>query len=249
MPVLSALACLFILTGTLGLRAQDLSSNSREAHHSAGSVVTPFHLTAQELSYAADSAVQPHRTTYVVARRSDGSNSISFSVESPKGEKGFVTEIFDHSSLKYKSIEPFTHSVTTDNHTAAEMASELTDKHGCSPEELAIVTASTSSATMLGYTVFPIAESNGDMKWVAPALGCYPLKQTEEMSPRGSRNEITVTSVEEGEPDPDLFAVPANYVERSPSEVDALYNVECGEHLYSDLGSHLDQFYYAHQAR
>ena len=88
---------------------------------------------------------------------------------------------------------------------------------------------------MLGYQVRKVVKdslSTSDRKvrfeaWLAPALNCDPLKTVNW----GARNdgpffmleEIVVTSVTPGDPDAALFEIPANYVERSPGEVQAEY--------------------------
>jgi hypothetical protein len=125
------------------------------------------------------------------------------------------------------------------------------EKPGCTSDELALAKASDAPVYILGYLVIPITTSESDddggTKWIAPALDCYPLKET-QLSSRGSHNEITVTAVAEGEPSATLFAVPANYIERPPSQVDAEYWTMYNEHLFDNV-RRLDQDYYKHRTK
>lgn len=235
------------LAAIAGLSASLLSFYaSGQPSNLQSTMIKPFQITAQELSYGGDST-EPHEVTaWNIARRSDGSHMVSFTVDSPEHEKGIVVEIFDFVKLTYASLEPFTGSVSTYRHTSQEMAELDGEKPGCAPDELALAKASDTPRYMLGYLVVPIttSESDGDggTKWVAPALDCYPLKET-QLSRRGSRNEFAVTAVAEGEPSAALFTVPANYVERPPSQVDAEYWSKYNEHLFDDVRRR-DQEYY-----
>jgi hypothetical protein len=62
-------------------------------------------------------------------------------------------------------------------------------------------------------------------EWRAPELECFPIKQTairlatKDGMTYSSRIEKEVTQVTIGDPDPALFAIPAQYTERSPSEI------------------------------
>ena len=208
-----------------------------------------FQVAAQEFSYSEDPARPPQMTEWTVARRSNGTHMVSFSVDSPTHEKGAVVEIFDFVKLTYAFLEPFTESVSTYRHTAQDLRGLDGEKPGCTSDELALAKASGSAAYMLGYLVVPIttAESEsggGGTKWVAPALDCYPLKETQIF--RGSHNEITVTGVAEGEPPANLFTVPSNYIERPPSQVDAEYWTKYNEHLFDEV-RRPDQDYFSHQ--
>jgi hypothetical protein len=72
-------------------------------------------------------------------------------------------------------------------------------------------------------------------EWRAPDLNCERLKwETRRLRPDGSlraRNTDEVISLTLGEPNPDLFSVPAEYTERPPaqalSEVDRRKGQEC----------------------
>jgi hypothetical protein len=78
---------------------------------------------------------------------------------------------------------------------------------------------------MLGYRVIPITKesSSGTLaSWIAPDLDCFPLMET-YTSTRGPRNERVVTRVDLGEPPESLFAIPDEYTERSPFELDAVW--------------------------
>jgi hypothetical protein len=57
-----------------------------------------------------------------------------------------------------------------------------------------------------------------------------------------------VTAVAEGEPSAKFLTVPANYVERPPSQVDAEYWTKYNEHLFDDVRRR-DQEYYSHRTQ
>lgn len=85
--------------------------------------------------------------------------------------------------------------------------------------------------TILGFNTY-IYEHHQDLEsgaktmetryWLAPDLRCFEMKTVSDM--RNARGEVTshfeklVANVRMGEPDPDLFSVPASYREVPPSE-------------------------------
>ena len=237
------------LAAIAGLSAHLLSFSASPAGAQSATLLKPFQVAAREFSYSEDSKRPPEETAWIIARRSEGTHMVSFSVESPTNEKGYVVEIFDFVKLTYSFLEPFTESVSTYHHTAQEMAELDGEKPGCTPDELAIANAPSTPSFMLGYLVVPITtpESEAGAKWVAPALDCYPLRET-QISRWGSHNEITVTAVAEGEPSAKFLTVPANYVERPPSQVDAEYWTKYNEHLFDDVRRR-DQEYYSHRTQ
>lgn len=99
----------------------------------------------------------------------------------------------------------------------------------------------TSSELILGFTVVKKTEttSGPDSKtavteiWFAPLLDCLPMKKVYQVL--DANNSIVVREVSEvskvvlGEPDPVLFTLPADFVERSPSEVYAGEAAQLGD--------------------
>jgi hypothetical protein len=84
---------------------------------------------------------------------------------------------------------------------------------------------------IIGYEVVqverPLAGPPGEDRklrsWLAPALHCVALKEVVSTAPAGSPlqqvNVREALEVTQEPPDPALFAIPAEYVERTPSEV------------------------------
>ncbi len=77
--------------------------------------------------------------------------------------------------------------------------------------------------TILGFRVIRLQEvSGGDQFWRAPDLDCYALRRRfEYRRPDGTvtdYSEETAISVDVGEPPPELFEIPGDYVERAPSQ-------------------------------
>jgi len=59
-------------------------------------------------------------------------------------------------------------------------------------------------------------------RWLAVNLNCIPLRQISYSNAGDAsapHNEISVVSINIGEPDPTLFEPPSNFTERSPSQV------------------------------
>jgi hypothetical protein len=72
-------------------------------------------------------------------------------------------------------------------------------------------------------TIGKAAEQSRE-EWRAPALNCQPLYTVTQLPPNdrvvpSGKLEDTATSVSVGNPDPGLFAVAADYKERSPSAI------------------------------
>jgi hypothetical protein len=78
--------------------------------------------------------------------------------------------------------------------------------------------------TVLGISAVVIEyrhDSSVRTLWHAPVLNCDVIKMTEELlsgSEVTDRFERSPVSIELGEPPAHVFAVPANYVERSPKQ-------------------------------
>jgi hypothetical protein len=77
--------------------------------------------------------------------------------------------------------------------------------------------------SMLGYKVVHLSYDGVD-EWFAPDLGCEELKLTMDRTVMGKRiqAERHVTQIVLGEPDSEVFAIPA-YKEMSPAELDLAF--------------------------
>ncbi|MCC6860571.1 MAG: hypothetical protein IT158_18535 [Bryobacterales bacterium] len=113
---------------------------------------------------------------------------------------------------------------------AAAEAREKASDPTCRQKSIgATVFAMKGVATSLGHHVVKLAAENKGAhfeSWEAPELDCFPLYSlTITKNADGSvnsRDEQVTTSVVTGEPQAALFAVPATYSERPPSEVTAM---------------------------
>jgi hypothetical protein len=84
-------------------------------------------------------------------------------------------------------------------------------------------------------------------RWSAPALNCFVIR--EELASSEYKQVRSTVSVHLGEPDPSLFEVPGNYVERSPSEIMALAAAQRNGRVDPHAASQLDSIYWNRKAR
>ncbi len=157
------------------------------------------------------------------ARKRDGSEIEIWSSASPNGKAGHFTTITDVATGEKIVLESFTKSRMTFHQTAAELREHLRGE-SC-PEGIA---QGADRETLLGQEVYKIHSSRevhgrteDDTKWVAPELGCFVLKRTRTLTYAGGSTSETPASLKIGDPAEALFAIPAGYVERSPSQLAA----------------------------
>jgi hypothetical protein len=183
----------------------------------------PFIATVLETRYGVDGKVES--TEYSVrAVRSDGSYADLYRRRRPDGVWHVASVVFDSGLKSRVTIEPWTQSVTTYLLPEATAQFLSTAPATCTDD------SSAERAAIGGYEVVRTTQqmtlSNGrtvrEESWVAPALGCLRLRQSVTVQ-NGSgtlhRTEREVLFLVEGEPPASLFRVPAEYTERSPSEV------------------------------
>ncbi len=130
--------------------------------------------------------------------------------------------------------------LTRGQRVVVDPLSESTTTYALAPPEISRLRLNASSCVgiggsergeILGVEVVkierrPPPSGNGNREeieeWLAPSLNCYPLRRTATLYNSGRRLAVTTqeaTSITLGEPDEELFAVPAGYAERTPSEV------------------------------
>ncbi len=229
------LTSVFFAIGALsGLRGQSRSPDEKVAF-------VPFISHERELRVGEGDDKNPYEVDSTYARRSDGSTAVSsfsippYAIGSGTGQS---TLIFDPGHGVDISLEPNTKSVTTTHLSSAQVSSRLADEHACDsidPDTILIK----DSESILGYATderidtFPDERSES---WVATTLDCYPLKETTQFlgDRAGGHNEDTVLDVREGDPPAAMFSVPTDYVERSPQQLEAVYEAMFPGHmLYS----------------
>ncbi len=186
-----------------------------------------------------------------VARKTNGSQARFLPIQGPDGSYGQLRGIFDVAG-KRVSLEPFTESITTYQIPSAHVAHAITASESCPPDA---ESPTTERSQRLGYEVVRVIETHSSTRgietngrWLAPALGCFPLAES-LTSPSGSRNETQVVSIMEGEPPDSWFTIPRAYTERSPSQVASAYSARFPGHIFmSDkVAAMADRAYYAHR--
>ncbi len=158
------------------------------------------------------------------ARRSDGSWSFSYTGTAPDGSYEHTLEYFDLARTIYVHTESVTRSVMTRAIQAAEIPTYLElEFTPCGGLKAGYEGGPHSG--ILGYDTILVSRTDKegrDLRWVAPALDCYPLRGVYRTTD-GRHDDFEVSAVEEVEPPAVLFEVPSGYVERSPKEIEALY--------------------------
>jgi hypothetical protein len=193
-----------------------------------------FTATKVEHKYRPDGS--PGRTEeFVEAFRGDGS---SVSVRRAVMENGRLLEQRTVTDLS-RGVEVFVDGLTESLSTAQigdEKAHLLRFKHSrtdcADPSESPGTSAPQTNqrSTILGYDVILVqrnlpgpgkGQKSTIESWRAPALDCYPLRETYTWvgsDGRGPKNVREVTSIIVGEPDASLFQIPSGWTERSPSQ-------------------------------
>lgn len=203
------------------------------------------------------------RQEIVLAVKSDGSFAQRTQGFSDAATVSFDRrEVFDATTGTITGVDSFTQSNTTSFLTESVRSSltapiDTTCKTRLHPNS----TVKQNGGSMLGYRVVKTTENSQlpdggtvtTTEWRAPELNCFPLrKQVTFVSPGGTAtvNLREVKTVVTGEPDPGLFDVPANYTERSPSEVAAetarLKGIPCSD-CGRDFVIRADEKYQLHQ--
>ena len=109
--------------------------------------------------------------------------------------------------------------------------------------------------SILGYEVVILEDNAGTERWEsweAPGLDCFPLRTVVEFKrPDPSltdRTESIAVKVTLGEPPSELFAIPAHYTERPPSQMNiesALLETGIVPQFFVDAAQRMDRNYYA----
>jgi len=250
-PPLLGVALMLLVSGSLiALRV-----HSQSGPQTLG--FKPFVLYERELNKSADNVVTKE-VDFTVARRADGSLMRSFVItgaDSPNGEEGKVVFIWDVAAGIKVTLEPFTRSAMTQHLADAEARDSVSSQHACGPIQPQTPNGSQAPPMMLGHPVIRAEESDHVqrvVRLVAPDLDCYPLEKTTwllEPKRRGDYQETIVTKIEDGSPPMSLFALPADYMERSPLQIEAEYTAKFSGHpLFGpDVAQDAERQYRRHQ--
>ena len=171
--------------------------------------------------------VSETRSTHAI--RSDGSSvevHTNMLIPEPDGTPRELRMILDLSKLARLTVHSTLKAVTTFPLDQRQAEGARRERQSCDGGATAIKSA------RMGYEVVsqrPIRDIPNlpshfpDVEvWVAPALGCIRLEETMKRDGK----VVTLRQAENirlGDPDPSLFAVPADYTELSPMQVDARF--------------------------
>ncbi|MCC7174408.1 MAG: hypothetical protein IT159_04360 [Bryobacterales bacterium] len=182
----------------------------------------------------------------------------------PTGEGREQRTVTDPRAMRRVDVDGITESLTTSAMTPRAAEQYLVRPGGCGARPGA------PRLTVAGYEGVQVIRENpapslgGTMRferWFATGLDCLELKSALYWpGPDGQARlakETVVTSVAVGEPDSALFAIPASYIERSPSAVFAEFERRypsvkkqpCEAPDCNDAGTVLDRAYYAQRPR
>jgi hypothetical protein len=221
------------------------------AWRTSGKAFTAHH---QLLAYPRDVKYPPQVVDKIFAVRGDGAIAQVTAEKLPTGEVHTGVSLYFPATGTSVRLDSSTRSKTTMYLNANEMEDYLRQVHpGCRAMGIDDAPASPPQAPILGFAVKPHREQiSGDRReWlVAPGLDCHPLRQTLAFSD-GAHNETVTLSVDVGEPAKSLFQIPSDYVERSPKELEALYeSMFPGHFLYpASVLDFVESRYQQHQKK
>jgi len=164
--------------------------------------------------------------TILNAVRQDGSRLWLVNRFSPRANRFFELKTIQNATqgMRY-SIDPLTESITTTPISQKERKRLLATSAVCTN----LTNPDTNS--IMGFSVvrhtWEIPDKDRTLQieqWRAPALDCFPLREEtyEKSATSGSSKLIMTREVSEvslGNPKDELFSIPQNYTERSPSQV------------------------------
>lgn len=216
---------------------------------------TGFRIERIQKVYRVPTGEQVHTYHSTYARRADGSSVEIRRIVDPDGNVREQRKIIDLVQKRQLLVDGLTESVTTYPLTGPEMAA-LTQEPACAAR-------GAERAELLGLKAVR-AEENVKTpkgtelrieKWLAPGLGCLPLRERVFTAHAGGPFQLAweqeVTSFERSDPPAEWFEVPAGYIERAPSavlgEFDRRFPTSCSQYG-RQTGEVLDAVYSAHQA-
>jgi hypothetical protein len=159
--------------------------------------------------------------TKITAARSDGSQVEVLSVTSPDGVFFDNREIFDWPAQRRIAVYNVAKSKNTADVDPREFAARRNARVACGSDP------TRERSTYRGYEVVKdtVQYGNHDQtreSWLVPALNCLELLGVTTRSEDGQQVVVTRTEtllVSLGEPDPTLFEVPEDYVERPVRDI------------------------------
>jgi hypothetical protein len=217
----------------------------------ASTNTAPVAFTAEFVIKDYDAANRELRSVQeVIAQRGDGS-IVRLRKRIDNREAG-TKRMYDTSKRQSISVDPLTQSLLTYDLSPQEIEYLSAPGSDCRKRNPYLEPVNEPPAKVLGFEVVhlrgkpPGAEFHLD-RWSAPALNCFIIR--EELASSEHRQVRSTVSVELGEPEPSLFDVPANFVERSPSEIMALAAAQRDGRVDPRTASQLDSIYWNRKAQ
>jgi len=178
----------------------------------------PVTITQRVISYSASTGKYIRTKTRIHAIRRDGTTSIVTAFETPEGVSFAHRTITDLARGVQIALEPVSKSKQTIGMRADHVESFRKQLSNCALD------TSNERPEYHGYIVVKNVRTAGYLtieRWFAPELNCLPLSMT-ITSTRNGLAPVTVTQMETnaiaiGEPDPKLYEVTNEFVERPPS--------------------------------
>jgi hypothetical protein len=170
------------------------------------------------------------------ARRGDGSIVHIFNLKSPAGEYSQARKLKDFRSQREVVLEPFTKSATS-YYLSDKQVYNLRRVQSLSCASLFPQMEETNIRIMGMRATRVVDEGRGFRieSLVSAELGCLVLKDT-AVHPSGARSETVINQLTVGEPPEEMFQLPADFVERSPEQVEHEYRLMFpGNKLFGDV--------------
>jgi hypothetical protein len=205
------------------------ASHPRRAAAQAVLSVRPFVATISKVYYDPSGALSV-REEIRYARTASRTTAITPRQTYPL-DRPMLAQILDNDREAELFLEPVTRSVTSIPYSRSDQNGFIAGvwEETC-PKDDKEMTVLPGGPVLFGYSTLHVVKkwnsNRTTERWMAPELECFSLKEVDILS--AARDEIAVTSIQEGEPSIDLLRPPAGYTERSPAEVESLYKATTG---------------------
>jgi hypothetical protein len=200
-----------------------MNSHSRQTVPAHAIAFTALQFQA---TYLGSGAIPVRTETKTFAVRGDGSTAELLHRNDPAGSKKtfYIKKIMHVADKRLVVVEPFGESTTTypllDNAIDVFSAKPATDKCDGEPTGELLGHAVWRAESKIGSeNTGPVLDEIRTTDWLAPQLGCFPLKREVRFFKNGVEvQHILETSVSltEGEPESWMFEIPATNLERPP---------------------------------
>lgn len=193
----------------------------------------PFTATLVDINFE-DGTDQFETNQIVYARKSDGSSAEIIYMNDPNGRSVKMINLVDVPRSRQVTADGLTQSTTTYNHSWNFISDQCTEDPGSASDTL----HGFKTVRMLDLLTIPGGMTIRAEVDEAPALGCYALRKkvyiSEDSASFTLAQSTEVTALTLGEPNSDLFVLPAGYVERKPTDVYREFGRRFPDHAKSE---------------